>query len=96
MNSFLLGQVREPKLILTAPPLPVKREDEMSFSTTDIFLYYESSDSHSAYQGYEISVSGFGNLISENFPPNSGKDSVFNRLMEKSLSTEREQEDGSL
>ena len=58
MNSFLLGQVREPKLILTAPPLPVKREDEMSFSTTDIFLHYESSDSHSAYQGYEISVSG--------------------------------------
>lgn len=57
MNGFLLGQVYEPKLILTAPPLPVKREDEMSFSTTDIFQDYESFDTHSAYQGYEISVS---------------------------------------
>ena len=58
MNGFLLGQVHQPKLILTAPPLPVKREDEMSFSTTDIFLDYESFDTHSAYQSYKISVSG--------------------------------------
>ncbi len=57
MNGFLLGQVYEPKLILTAPPLSVKREDEMSFSTTDIFQDYESFDTHSPYQGYEISVS---------------------------------------
>lgn len=58
MNGFLLGEVYEPKLILTAPPLSVKREDEMSFSTTDIFQDYESFDTHSPYQGYEISVCG--------------------------------------
>jgi glycosyltransferase involved in cell wall biosynthesis len=58
MNGFLLGQVFEPKLILTAPPLPVKREDEMSFSNNAIFQDYKSSDTHSAYPSYKISISG--------------------------------------
>ena len=57
MNGFLLGQVYEPKLILTAPPLPVKREDEMSFSNNSIFQDYESHYTNSGYQYYEISIS---------------------------------------
>jgi glycosyltransferase involved in cell wall biosynthesis len=58
MNGFLLGQVFEPKLILTAPPLPLKREDEMSFSNNAIFQDYKSSDTNSAYPSYKISISG--------------------------------------
>lgn len=58
MNGFLLGQVFEPKLILTAPPLPVQREDEMSFSNNAIFQDYESSDTNSACSSYKISISG--------------------------------------
>ena len=57
INGFLLGQVYEPKLILTAPPLPVKREDEMSFSNNAIFQDYKSSDTNSAYLSYKISIS---------------------------------------
>ena len=57
MNGFLLGKVHEPKFILTAPPLPVKREDEMSTPTRTIFQDYKSSGTHSAYQCYEISIS---------------------------------------
>ena len=57
MNGFLLGQVYEPKFILTAPPLPVKREDEMSFSNNAIFQDYKSSDTNSAYLSYKISIS---------------------------------------
>ncbi|MDC1004991.1 glycosyltransferase [Opitutales bacterium] len=57
MNGFLLGQIYEPKLILTAPPLPVKREDEMSFSNNAIFQDYESHYTNSGYQYYEISIS---------------------------------------
>ena len=57
MNGFLLGQVFEPKLILTAPPLPVQREDEMSSPTKPTFQDHKSSDTSSAYQYYEISIS---------------------------------------
>ena len=57
MNGFILGQVFEPKLILTASPLSVKREDQMSFSNNAIFKDYKSSDTNSTYQSYKMSIS---------------------------------------